>query len=72
MSKSGVASNDSGAMKVHFAGFQNNGFVQRQMVMPVVFSEEDAEQHGSTGNLHGLHPLHRIDVLHPADRPIIQ
>jgi hypothetical protein len=72
MSKSSVAFSYRGAMKLHFAGFQNSGFMQRQTVVPIVFSEEDAEQHSVTGSLHESHPLHRIEVLHPADGPIIQ
>jgi hypothetical protein len=44
----------------------------RQMAVPIVFSEEDAEQYSVTGSLHGSHPFHRIEVLHPADGPINQ
>ena len=73
MTEADVSAQDGRAAEMHFAGFEDDRLVQRQMLKPVVFTEEDSEQHGIAWNLHAQAPfimLRDAASTKPAQTPI--
>jgi hypothetical protein len=51
-----MSSQDSRASQMHFTRLQDDGFVQRQMLELIVFTEENTQQYGIVRKLHHNYP----------------
>ena len=56
------AAQDRCPRQVHFPRLQDDGFVQRKMLVFLVFPDEDPQQHRVTWNLHGYTHLVRLNA----------
>ncbi len=73
MAEADVSAQHGRAAEMHFAGFEDDRLVQRQMLKPVVLAEEDLQQHGVAWNLHAQAPfiiLRDAASTKPAQTPI--
>src|SRR6267142_6588541 len=83
MTEANVSSQNCRTGEMHFLGLQNDRLVERQVIKPVVFAEEDTEQNCVVRNLHGqIHfivlklaaarwPTHTATMQHRTDNPML-